>query len=395
VNLDYRPFDADNHYYEPLDAFTRHQDPSMRRRGVQVVTEGKRSFIVVADRVNRFVPNPTFDPVIVPGSTELQFRGQIPDGVDPASLMKVERIRPEFRDAEARLRVMDEQGLAGALLFPTIGVGIEEDLTHDPEATLSCVSAFNRWLEEDWGFARENRIFGVPLLSLADPDAAIIELESLLSRGAKILHLRPAPVPGVDGPRSFGHPAHDAVWARIAEADVPVAFHIGDSGYTRHSGAWGGQARFEAFTARDPLDSILVDDRAIFDTMASMIAHGVFHRHPTLRVLSVENGSDWVAPLVKKLRKRANQSPDWFPEDPLDVVRRNVWVTPYYEEDLAALVEVVGIDRVLFGSDWPHGEGLAEPMQFTKELTAFTDEDVRRIMRDNLAELLGDVEIAS
>jgi hypothetical protein len=68
MKLDYRPVDADNHYYEALDAFTRHQPAEFRRRGVQVLRDGKRVHIVVADRLNRFIPNPTFDPVIVPGS---------------------------------------------------------------------------------------------------------------------------------------------------------------------------------------------------------------------------------------------------------------------------------------------------------------------------------------
>ena len=141
-------------------------------------------------------------------------------------------------------------------------------------------------------------------------------------------------------------------------------------------------------------DGVLVDDRAIYDTMASLIVHGVFHRHPTLRVASIENGSDWVAPLAKKLRKKANQMPQAFPEDPLDVLRRNVWVTPYYEEDLRALADLIGVDKVLFGSDWPHGEGLTSPVDFTKELEGFSDAEVFKVMRDNARVLLGDVKVA-
>jgi predicted TIM-barrel fold metal-dependent hydrolase len=327
--------------------------------------------------------------VIVPGCLDLMFRGAVPPGVDPKSLTAVEPIRPEYRDRDARLAVMDRQGLAAAMVFPTLGVGVEQGLRHDPEAALHCLSSFNRWLEEDWGFAYQDRIFAAPLLSLADPEAALTELDSLIERGARLVHLRPAPVPSADGPRSFGHPAHDPVWARLAEAGIPVAFHLGDSGYLTYSSAWGGQADFEPFRRTDPLDQVLVDDRAIYDTMASMITHGVFHRHPGLRAASVENGSDWVAILAKRLRKRANQSPDFFPEDPLDVLRRNVWVTPYYEEDIPALAETIGVGHVLFGSDWPHGEGLAEPLQFTKELPGFSAGDVRRIMRDNAAEYLG------
>jgi predicted TIM-barrel fold metal-dependent hydrolase len=395
VELDYRPFDADNHYYEPLDAFTRYQDPAMTRRGVQILRDGKRAYVIVAGKVNRFIPNPTFDPVIVPGCTELLFRGEIPAGVNPKSLTAVEPIHPEYRDREQRLRVMDEQGLAAALLFPTLGVGVEQALRHDTEATMAAVTAFNRWLEEDWGFAFSDRLFAAPLLSLADPEQAMVELQSLLDRGVKLVHLRPAPVPSAQGPRSFGHPAHDPVWSMLVEADVPVAFHLGDSGYMTYSAAWGGKAEFEPFGVTDPLDGLLVDDRAIYDTMASLVTHGVFHRHPKLRVASIENGSDWVAILAKRLRKKANQMPSAFPEDPLEVLRRNVWVTPYYEEDLDALAETIGTGHVLFGSDWPHGEGLAEPLQFTKELTGFSTGDVRKILRDNVIDYLGDATVST
>jgi predicted TIM-barrel fold metal-dependent hydrolase len=390
MDLAYRPIDADNHYYEPLDAFTRYQDRSMRSRGVQILHEGKRAYVVIAGRVNRFIGNPTFDPVIVPGCIELLFRGQIPDGVDPASLSQVEPIHPEYRDRHRRLEVMDEQGLAAIFLFPTLGCGVEQALRHDPEAATACLSAFNRWLEDDWGFGYHDRVFAAPMLSLADPVGAVTELASLLERGARMVHIRPAPVPAADGPRSFGHPDHDRVWAMLAEAGVPVAFHLGDSGYLRYAAAWGMDENFEPFARKaDPLESVLVDDRAIYDTMASMIVHGVFHRHPTLRVASIENGSDWVALLAKRLRKKANQEPRVFPVDPREVLRTNVWVSPYYEEDLHALADTIGVGHILFGSDWPHGEGLAEPLQFTKELAGFNDADVRRMMRDNALDYLG------
>jgi len=75
-----RPVDADNHYYESLDAFTRHLDPKFKQRGVRAVRDGSHVEMIIAGKLNRFIPNPTFDPVIVPGCLDLQFRGQIPEG---------------------------------------------------------------------------------------------------------------------------------------------------------------------------------------------------------------------------------------------------------------------------------------------------------------------------
>jgi predicted TIM-barrel fold metal-dependent hydrolase len=392
-NLAYQAIDADNHYYETTDAFTRHLDKRFRRRGVQMYNDGRHTQAIIGDRVNRFIPNPTFDPIIVPGCLDLLFRGEIPEGVEPASLMQVEKLemRPEYQKREARAAVIEAQGVETAIMFPTFGCGVEEALKDDVDATMASLHAFNLWLDEDWGFDRDDhRVISAPMISLADPQQAVEEIDFVLGRGARLVHVRPAPVPGVPKNRSLGHRSHDPVWARLAEANVPVAFHLGDSGYLKIAGMWGGKDTFEPFAAPpDPLDKILVDDRAIHDTMASLIVHGVFDRHPTLRVASVENGSEWVARLIKRLKKTANQQPRWFPNDPIDTLRHHVWVSPYYEEDLTVLAERIGVERILFGSDWPHGEGLESPLSFTDELTGFAETDVRKVMRDNAFDFLG------
>jgi predicted TIM-barrel fold metal-dependent hydrolase len=386
----FAPIDADNHYYEALDAFTRHLDPAFKQRGVQVVQSGKRVQLLMGGRVNRFIPNPTFDPIIVPGCLDVMFRGQVPDGVDPRTLMQVEPLRAEYQDRDQRVKVVERQGLGAAVLFPTLGCGVEEGLKGDIPATMASLSAFNRWLEEDWGFCHEHCLVAAPMLSLADPEVARAELDSLIERGASIVHVRPAPVPGPHGTsRSLGDPLHDPVWARLAEASIPVAFHLGDSGYNAFTAMWGGSPTFEGFGNTNLLSKVLVSDRAIHDTMAALVMDGVFTRHPTLRVASIENGSDWVHLLVKRLRKQANQTPWGFVEDPLETIRNHVWVTPYYEEDLHALADLIGVERILFGSDWPHGEGLAEPLAFAKELDGFDERAVRKIMRDNCLDLLG------
>ena len=385
MDLDFRPIDADNHYYEAVDACTRFLPREFARRAVRVVQDGKRTLVLHADKVSYFIPNPTFDPIIVPGCLDLMFRGQVPEGVNPRELQQVEPLKAEYRDRAQRLAVMDAQGLDAVWMFPTLACGVEHGLRHDVEATMAQLHAFNQWLDEDWGFDAEGRVIGVPMLSLADPAGAVAEIDWLVERGARLVHLRPAPVPG--GPdgrgRSFGDPAFDVVWAKLVEVDLPVAFHLGDSGYNGIAALWGGRDYFEPFTPPDPLERLLVSDRAIHDTIGSLVCHGVFTRFPDLRVASIENGSDWVYTLMKRLKKLANQLPKSFAEDPADQIRRNVWVAPYFEDDVRKLADTIGVDHVLFGSDWPHGEGLAEPVDFVKELHAFDPAEVRRIMRDN------------
>ena len=90
------------------------------------------------------------------------------------------------------------------------------------------------------------------------------------------------------------------------------------------------------------------------------------------------------------MKKQANQTPWAFDEAPLDTLRRNLWVTPYYEEDMRKLADTIGVERVLFGSDWPHGEGLVEPTDFVKELHAFSDAEIEQVMRTNAFDYLGE-----
>jgi predicted TIM-barrel fold metal-dependent hydrolase len=391
-NLSYKAIDVDNHYYEPVDAFTRHLNKKFRRRGVQMFSDGKHTQAIIGDRVNRFVPNPTFDPIIVPGCLDLLFRGTIPEGVDPASLMKIDPLgdHPEYQNRDARVQVMDTQSIETVFMLPTFACGVEEALKHDVDATMASVHAFNLWLDEDWGFDRpDHRIISAPIISLADPVKAVEELEYVLAAGAKLVLVRPAPVPGALKPRSLGDASHDPFWARLAEAGVPVGFHLSDSGYLQLAGMWGGRSTFEAFGTADPFEQVITDDRAIHDTMASMIVHGVFTRHPNLKAVSIENGSYFVHRLIKRLKKAANGYPRLFPENPVEQLRNNVWIAPYYEDDLGALADAIGVDKILFGSDWPHGEGLESPVSFAEELNAFSESDVRKIMRDNALDLLG------
>ena len=238
--VDTRPFDADNHYYEALDAFSRHLDPAWAPRTIQWAEIDGRKYHVVGGRVSRAVVNPTFDPVARPGVLKDYFRGN-PNGDDPIELLRArDRIQPPYRDRQARLAEMDAQGLAAAWMFPTLGMIYEELLHHDPEAVTVTFSAFNRWIDDDWGFDHAGRIFAAPYLSLADPKWAIDELEWALDRGARTIVMRPAAPTTADGARSPGNPVFDPFWARVNEAGITVVVHAGDSGYSSHGYARDG-----------------------------------------------------------------------------------------------------------------------------------------------------------
>ena len=98
---------------------------------------------------------------------------------------------------------------------------------------------------------------------------------------------------------------------------------------------------------------------------------------------TIETGSSWVAPLIARFEKAYGQMPFAFEQDSVEAFRRHVWVSPYYEDDLALLRDRIGADHVLFGSDFPHAEGLADPIEFVNDLEGYSASETRLVMRDN------------
>jgi predicted TIM-barrel fold metal-dependent hydrolase len=387
-DLGFKPFDADNHYYEAEDAFIRHIEPGMAKRCMQWAEIDGKKRLLVGGKVNRFIPNPTFNPVSKPGALDLYFRGKVSGGDLRDMFGELDPISPAYRDRDARVALMREQGLDGAFFFPTLAVGMEESLRHDVPALLAAFRAFNRWIEEDWGFAYQDMIYAAPYITLADPDWAVQELDWALARGLRVVVMRTSPaINPAGGTRSPGDAIYDPFWARCAEAGVVVAFHSGDAGYGKYIDDWEPTGSFEAFR-NTPLRT-MTSDRAPFDMFGVLVCHGVFSRHPALKTASIEAGSEWVPALVKKLKKVWAQQPFMFASDPVEQLREHVWVAPFYEDDIRGIADDLGVERILFGSDFPHAEGLADPNAFVHDLDGFSSAEVRSIMRDNALALLG------
>jgi len=387
--MEARIFDFDNHYYESEDALTRYQDTSLGNRGVRWAEVDGRRRLLVGGRINSYIANPTFDPVAHPGSLFDWYRGNPKRQTIVEAFGELEPIRPEYRDRAARLRVMEEQGVAGMLLFPTLGVGLEEALRDDPDACAKVFAGFNRWVDEDWGYCYEGRMIAVPYIPFLDPAAAYAELCAVLDRGAIVVNVRNAPVPVPGGYRSPFDPVYDPFWALADESGVVVATHAGLDGYDALVQMWEpGSAESSLF--RSPLRGVLTKARAVTDFYGAALCQLLFERFPRLRLASVENGASWIPDLLHRLDDAANRNPGYFKDHPRHVFGHHVWVTPFWEDQVPDLLPDVRVDRLLLGSDWPHAEGTRQPAEFvTETLAGLSADDVRRIARDNALELLG------
>ncbi|MFJ9245735.1 amidohydrolase family protein [Streptomyces sp. NPDC101776] len=384
----YPLFDADNHLYETEDALTRYL-PKQYASAIQYVQVKGRTKIAIRGQISDYIPNPTFEVVARPGAWEDYFREGNPEGKSHRELFgEPMRSIPAFREPGPRLALMDDLGIHQTLMFPTLASLVEERMRDDPELIHVVVHALNQWLHETWQFNYKNRIFTTPVISLPILDKAIAELEWCLERGARAILIRPAPVPGYGGSRSFALPEFDPFWKRVEESGVLVAMHSSDSGYSRYSSDWEGKSQ-EMTPFQAQVFRMMSEWRPVTDAVASWVCHGALFRFPELKVSVIENGSSWLLPLLDQLGSTYKKQPKGFLGDPVEEVRNRIHISPFWEEDMAALSEVVGVERVLFGSDYPHPEGLADPVSYIDAIQGMKQADQAKIMGGNLARLIG------
>jgi predicted TIM-barrel fold metal-dependent hydrolase len=391
ADLGYLMVDADNHLYEGRDAFTRHLDPKYAGEFFWVNDERGRTHVILHGQFWPYIPNPTFDPIAVPGSMELMYGGgKTRAQLEAEGIRILEPLsnRPEYMSHDERVARMDEQGVQATWMFPTMVSGMEHACRDDIDLTYALIDALNEYIYEDWGYGADGRIYAMPVVSLSDPDRAVKQLELGLERGCRAVMMRPSPVITRDGYKSPGLPMFDRFWALAAEAKVAVTCHAGESGYYEYAGRWTGSYKLEPFSKTQSFNEMFVEGRAVSDFITAMSIHGAFTRNPGLNVVAIENGCAWVNEVVRKFKKFYVHYRESFDADPLELFHEHVYVSPFWEDDIKGLAGLMPVEHILAGSDWPHAEGLSDPTDFIKGLQDFDEASQRKIMRENTLALI-------
>ena len=131
----------------------------------------------------------------------------------------------------------------------------------------------------------------------------------------------------------------------------------------------------------------LIPERAIYDFLLTFAYDKMFERFPNLRIASVENGSGFLRDLFVKLEQSKRRMRWYYKEDPAELFRRNVWINPFWEDKIPDVIEHMGADRVIYGSDWPHMEGMEHPRDIIDELGGIPAADQEKILYSNGAAL--------
>ncbi len=393
-NLNYGACDADQHYYETRDCFDRHIEPKYRDLAIRCVKANDGSDMLMAgDKPFTFLTELNFDSVVQPGTLKDMLSGLSADHKMDDTVRK--EVTAENINRDARLKEMDNLGLELILNFPSMAVCVEHLMKDNIPQLYANMKSYNTWLNEDWGFNYKNRIIAPPLLSLEDPVMAVAELDRVLGLGTKAIAMKAGPVFNGGKGRSPFDPIYDTFWAMLNEAKVPVLFHIGESGYNELCSVhWGEQSNPSAYNQSGFQWSCYYGDRPIMEMVAASIMHNLFGRFPNVKMLAVENGSGWVPYILNQMdrMKGMARGDTWIggrPKGkPSDIFKTNWFVQPFENEPVEELISLIGIDHVLFGSDYPHSEGLANPTDFVNSLPNLSAADKKKVMRENLLSLL-------
>ena len=376
-DLPYPTFDADNHMYETRNAFTQFL-PQGYEGVVRYVDIEGRTKLALQDKISDYIPNPTFSKVAVPGGAGFdptKGGGGFGDAATGFGKLVAMPSPDAFFDPEPRLWLMKEMGIDRTLLWPTLASALEERMASDPDTVVVVIHALNQWMHEHWSYVYEDAIYSTPIISLAaGNDAAIDELEWIADRGARIFLIRVAPVPTWKGRKSFALPEFDPFWERVQELDLVVGMHSGDSGYMRYTNEWEGlgdsEMRITAKARRGNNPGFLSlssEKDNLVDALASIIGHGLASRFPQLRFMPVEFGARWIRPFHAKLEEASAKRAMLFDEDPLEVFHRNVWIHAFHEADPKGLIDLgIPVDHLMFGSDFPHPEGMSDPLAYSE-----------------------------
>ena len=369
-------FDADAHILEPPDLWDNYLEQKYVDRGIRmVVNEQGIEQLFVDGQIA--MPNG----MTAFGGVELENRVK---AFDPKSkLGYLDGAPAASMYGPDRIKLFDDWGLNGGLVLPTVGIVWDHD--EAPLANAYC-RAYNDWVY-DFQAADRDRLVIAAHLNLRDIDGAVKELEHRLKQGFKGVFLPPERVDG----KGFADPYFDPLWARIEEAGVPLLPHVivrSRRLVTGFAGDWYDTPTNLVFAF-----ALGAPSQVMPATMA-MVVDGLFDKFPGLKVVAIEAGCGWVAYAMDRLDEKYQHFKAVSRlelEKPSDYFRRNLWFVAEPEErTIGAMVDLVGEDRIMWGSDYPHIDSHLEAASQIRASIADLPEAKRRgVLGENARKVFG------
>ncbi|MYQ33929.1 amidohydrolase family protein [Streptomyces sp. SID4956] len=359
---------GDSHFLEPDDLWRESLPPRL------------------AELVPRSVKDPDglWETVHIDG---MSFRRKLPSAA-AQEFIEASNRAPGARDIGLRMKDLDQEGIWGELVFPSLGMWSSSFRT--PEVLREALRVSNDWAFEAIEKAQP-RLVATAQVSTLDIDDAVTELKRVAEMGYRAVFLPVAPHPLQ---KDYNQDVWEPFWATAEEAGIILAFHIGTDPIDLSSGASAG------VVYRGPGGAVLNYTETTFGgqrAVVKMVASGALDRHPNLKMLVSEGGATWVPFIADRIeegyRQHAMAVRPKLKRSPREIIYSQVYASFQHDQTAVAAAQSMGYHNVMWGSDYPHMEGTYGHTQDTlHQLFDGVDPALReRITVGAFAELFPDV----
>ena len=286
---------------------------------------------------------------------------------------------------ESHVQSMTQMGIDVAFIYPNYGLWLFAIDSLPAEVMGAFVRAYNTWLYEEFCSYDPARLKGVAAVNQHDPEDMVKELHRSANLGWKAVFLRPNPVKG----RILSDPAYEPFWAACEDLDMAVGIHEGHWSRLPTTGADRFHTRFALHACSHPMEQMMA--------LLALIEGGVLERHPQLRIGFLESGCGWLPYWLWRLDEEYQVTP-WEVKDrvrlmPSEYFRRQCFIAVDPSEPyLSQLIDYIGSDNIIFGSDYPHMDHkpdiVSQIVQLEKDLAK---ETVEKILAYNPTRFYGSV----
>lgn len=327
---------GDAHFVEPPDLFETRLPVRFRDRAPRTwkgeLPDGRRGEYYIVDNL---------EPAPVAGSA-----GAGASNLDAANVEGYAAAPRSVWDPAERLAEQDVDGISAEVLYASWGLflfSLDDDRLRE-----ACFSVFNEWAAEYVAYDRD-RLKGFGLCDLVDVDNGVREIHRAASLGLSGVLISSGP----EDERPYSSPDYDPFWAAAEELDLPVGMHIltglHGKGHIKYGKRESG--RFDPTPSVNYVTTVLGE---LQQSLAHMVAGGVFERHPDLRLILLEADVGWIPHFIYRMdhfRPLGRR----FERSAMDIFQKNVYATVQFERsNLKWLSEFLGPERFMWSTDYPH-----------------------------------------
>ncbi|GBF81825.1 amidohydrolase family protein [Aphanothece sacrum] len=351
----YKIIDADAHVIEPTDMWVKYLEPEFREFAPSADMKIKGELI--SQKI----------------SQQVQEEGN--------RLMREAHPHAYFNryNPESHVQSMAQMGIDIAFIYPNYGLWLFAIDSLRAEVIGAFTRAYNTWLYEEFCSYDPHRLRGVGAINLHDPEDMIKELHRIANFGWTAVFLRPNPVKG----RILSDPAYEPFWTECEALDIGVGLHEGHWSRLPTTGADRFHTRFALHACSHPMEQMMA--------LLALIEGGVLEGHPRLKVGFLESGCGWLPYWLWRLDEEY-KTLQWEVDNnvkliPSEYFRRQCYIAIEPSEPyLSQVIDYIGSDNLIFGSDYPHMDHkpdiVSQVVKLEKDLSK---ETVQKILWQNPA----------